>query len=91
MVNKNALTLSFVVMGLVIASPAFAQTRDAFGPSLPLQFDRYGARHWYVYGYYGPFDPSMPSPTVKAVSNRSEHRTYMSGSAAEPKARIVRQ
>jgi hypothetical protein len=82
------------VVAIVVASgssPAFAQTLEFFGPSLPMQFDGEGARHFYVYGYYGPFAPPMSSPGAKATRDRPERRSHASSIAAKPKARIVRQ
>jgi hypothetical protein len=73
------------------SSPAFAQTLEFFGPSLPMQFDGGGARHFYVYGYYGPFAPPMSSPVPKAMRDRSGHRSHASSTGAKAKARIVRE
>ena len=42
-------------------STALAQTFEAFGPVLPMEYDRYGARHYHMYGWYGPYVPPMPS------------------------------
>jgi hypothetical protein len=66
------------------ASTAFGQTREAFGPVLPMVFDGQGGRHYCLYGYYGPFDPSIapssdystlvcPHENSQALSIRSAH------------------
>jgi hypothetical protein len=91
MLKQKGFTLSLAIMAFCTVSPAAAQTLEAYGPVLPMQFDRYGARHFYVYGYYGPFAPPMPSPVLKAMRDRSERRSHASSTAAKPKARIVRQ
>jgi hypothetical protein len=83
-----------VVIAIAVASgssAAFAQTLEFFGPSLPMQFDRFGVRHFYMYGYYGPFAPAMPSQGAKATRDRPERRSHASSIATKPKAIIVRQ
>jgi hypothetical protein len=88
--DKAKFVVIAAIMVVIGASPAGAQTREFFGPSLPIEFDRYGARHFYVNGYSGPFEPPMPSTVEKAVRDRSGHRARMSHDAAEPKAGISR-
>jgi hypothetical protein len=62
-------TLIAAVALLSIASPAFAQTyHEFFGPPTPLVFDAQGARHWCLYGYYGPFTPPMPYKDLNIIS-----------------------
>ena len=52
-------TIAIVVLSLLV-SPVFAQTyHEFFGPTTPLVFDAAGARHWCLYGYYGPFTPPL--------------------------------
>jgi hypothetical protein len=65
MVNK-------VVWGLLAtlvlaATPAVAQTRSWEGAVFPVQFDSQGIRHWYTYGYYGPFAPPFSEPDRNKV------------------------
>jgi len=59
MINRPTLVLSIGLAASCAASVAFGQTRDAFGPVLPMVFDGQGGRHYCLYGYYGPFDPSI--------------------------------
>jgi hypothetical protein len=88
----NKFIFAALVAMAAVAGPsqAFAQTLEFFGPSMPMQFDRFGARHFYRYGYYGPFAPPMPSPVAKATRDRPEHRSHMSSTATQPKAGFVR-
>jgi hypothetical protein len=52
-----------------ITSPVFAQTyHEFFGPPTPLIFDAQGARHWCLYGYYGPFTPPMTHKDSNIIS-----------------------
>jgi hypothetical protein len=52
-----------------LASPASAQgVHEFYGPTQPLIFDAEGARHWCLYGYYGPFTPPMPSKDSRIIS-----------------------
>ena len=52
-----------------LASPAPAQTyHEFFGPATPLVFDAQGARHWCLYGYYGPFIPPMTSKDTNIIT-----------------------
>jgi hypothetical protein len=88
--DKAKFAVVVAIMVVIGASAAGAQTREFFGPSLPIQFDRYGARHFYVNGYSGPFEPPMPPPAAKAMKERSR-RAHASGIATKPKARLVRQ
>ena len=59
MIDRSTLAFSIAVAALGSASPAFAQSRDALGPVLPMVFDGQGGRHYCLYGYYGPFDPPI--------------------------------
>ena len=59
MIDRSTLAFSIAVAALGSASPAFAQSRDAFGPVLPMVFDGQGGRHYCLYGYHGPFDPPI--------------------------------
>ena len=59
MINRSTLAFFMTVAMMCPASTAFAQTREAFGPVLPMVFDGQGGRHYCLYGYYGPFDPSI--------------------------------
>ena len=62
MINRSTLALSIAIAALFPASMAFAQTREMFGPVLPMIYDGQGGRHYCLYGYDGPFDPPMESP-----------------------------
>lgn len=54
-----------------VAPPVRAQTyHEFFGPPTPLVFDAKGARHWCMYGYYGPFIPPLPSNDYNIVTCR---------------------
>jgi len=56
-----------------LPSPASAQTyHEFFGPPLPLVFDAEGARHWCLYGYYGPFIPPVTSKESHIMSCSGE-------------------
>ena len=58
MTSKTALAFCIAAAVLCPTMP-FAQTREAFGPVLPMVFDGQGGRHYCLYGYYGPFDPPI--------------------------------
>ena len=60
MIRRSTLALSIAIAALSSASMAFAQTREIFGPVLPMIYDGQGGRHYCLYGYDGPFDPPMP-------------------------------
>ena len=60
MIKRSTLALSIAIAALPAASIAFAQTREVFGPVLPMIYDGQGGRHYCLYGYDGPFDPPMP-------------------------------
>ena len=52
-----------------LASPVSAQSyHEFYGPPMPLVYDAQGARHWCLYGYYGPFTPPMPSEDSRIIS-----------------------
>jgi hypothetical protein len=58
-------------------TPAFAQAHVLEGNTLPMDYDGGGGRHYRMYGYYGDYDPAMPSGTKgrpRQVS-RSKHHT----------------
>jgi len=59
MINRPTVVLSIALAASCAASVAFGQTREAFGPVLPMVFDGQGGRHYCLNGYYGPFDPSI--------------------------------
>jgi hypothetical protein len=59
MINRSTLALCIAVAALCPTSIVFGQSRDAFGPVLPMVFDGQGGRHYCLYGYYGPLDPSI--------------------------------
>ena len=59
MISRSTLAFFMTVTMMCPASPAFAQSRDAFGPVLPMVFDGQGGRHYCLYGYHGPFDPPI--------------------------------
>jgi hypothetical protein len=61
MVNRSTLALLVAIAALSPASIAFAQTREVFGPVLPMIYDGQGGRHYCLYGYDGPFDPPIAS------------------------------
>jgi hypothetical protein len=61
MINRSTLALLIAIAALSPASMAFAQTREIFGPVLPMIYDGQGGRHYCLYGYDGPFDPPMES------------------------------
>jgi hypothetical protein len=59
MISRSTLALLITIAALFPASVAFAQTREIFGPVLPMIYDGQGGRHYCLYGYDGPFDPPM--------------------------------
>src|SRR5262249_4550239 len=59
MINRSTLALCTTVAIVCPASTAFAQSREIFGPVLPMVYDGQGGRHYCLYGYYGPFDPPI--------------------------------
>jgi hypothetical protein len=61
MISRSTLALLIAIAALFPASMAFAQTREAFGPVLPMIYDEQGGRHYCLNGYDGPFDPPMAS------------------------------
>jgi hypothetical protein len=76
-------TLIVAVALSSLASPVSAQTyHEFFGPPTPLIFDAQGARHWCLYGYYGPFSPPMASKDSNIITckNGSNYaRTVIAG------------
>jgi hypothetical protein len=74
MIKRSPLALLIAIAALSPASMAFAQTREAFGPVLPMIYDGQGGRHYCLYGYDGPFDPPMASRgNGETTVCRSEH------------------
>jgi hypothetical protein len=65
MISRSTLALLIAIAALFPASVAFAQTREIFGPVLPMIYDGQGGRHYCLYGYDGPFDPPM-APGARA-------------------------
>ena len=61
MIKSSTLALSIAIAALSPASMTLAQTREIFGPVLPMIYDGQGGRHYCLYGYDGPFDPPMAS------------------------------
>ena len=59
MIKSSTLALSIAIAALSPASMTLAQTREIFGPVLPMIYDGQGGRHYCLYGYDGPFDPPM--------------------------------
>ena len=59
MINRSTLAICMTAAMVFLTTIAFGQTRDAFGPVLPMVFDGQGGRHYCLYGYYGPFDPPI--------------------------------
>ena len=73
MINRSTLALFIAIAALSAASIAFAQTREAFGPVLPMIYDGQGGRHYCLYGYDGPFDPpAAPGSDDNTIVCRSE-------------------
>jgi hypothetical protein len=60
MIKSSALAFSIAIAALTPAT-ALAQSRELFGPVLPMIYDGQGGRHYCLYGYDGPFDPLMAS------------------------------
>ena len=60
MIKSSALAFSFAIAALTPAT-ALAQSRELFGPVLPMVYDGQGGRHYCLYGYDAPFDPPMAS------------------------------
>lgn len=81
MIDRSTLALLIAIAALFPASVAFAQTREAFGPVLPMIYDGQGGRHYCLYGYDGPFDPP--------IASRGEDNTIVcrSGLSLTPKFR----
>jgi hypothetical protein len=74
---RNTLIATVALSSL--ASPVSAQTyHEFFGPPTPLIFDAKGARHWCLYGYYGPFTPPITSKNSNIISCQmgSERMTF---------------
>lgn len=59
MIKRSTLAISIAIAALSLASTAFAQTREIFGPVLPMIYDGQGGRHYCLNGYDGPIDPPM--------------------------------
>jgi hypothetical protein len=59
MVSKSTLAFCIAAVVLCLPSMAFDQSREIFGPVLPMVYDGQGGRHYCLYGYHGPFDPSI--------------------------------
>jgi hypothetical protein len=77
MIRRSILALCIGVAALSTASPALAQSQDAFGPVLPMTYDGQGGRHFCTYGYHGPFAPPISSPNIIAVC--CDYLTVVSG------------
>ena len=98
MINRSTLAFFMTVAMMCPASTAFAQTRETFGPVLPMVFDGQGGRHYCLYGYYGPFDPSISpandyttlvcprDPSPRQLRGTQEKQVRMS----EPKTNAVK-
>ena len=54
MIKSSTLALSIAIAALSPASMTLAQTREIFGPVLPMIYDGQGGRHYCLYGYDGP-------------------------------------
>src|SRR5258708_26703840 len=61
MIDRSTLALLIAIATSSPASMAFAQTREMYGPVLPMIYDAQGGRHYCLYGYDGPFDPPIAS------------------------------
>ncbi len=85
MINKAKLTLIAAIAAFGIASPAFAQVFDGAvgtGNILPMVYDAQGAKHRYVYGYYGPLVPPIAPQNDQIVVGESRlHAASMAASA----------
>ena len=71
MIKRPTLALSIAIAALSPASVTFAQTVELFGPVLPMIYDGQGGRHYCLYGYEGPFDPSIASQSDNIIVCRS--------------------
>jgi hypothetical protein len=49
MISRSTLALLIAIAALFPASVAFAQTREIFGPVLPMIYDGQGGRHYCLY------------------------------------------
>jgi hypothetical protein len=61
MVKSSTFALFVAIAALCLSSMASAQTREVFGPVLPMIYDAQGGRHYCLNGYDGPFDPPIAS------------------------------
>ena len=89
MIDRSTLALLIATAALSPASMAFAQTREIFGPVLPMIYDGQGGRHYCLYGYDGPFDPPMlqaapTTPLFVEVDSRLRR-----GSGADSSVRLA--
>ena len=91
MIDRSTLALLIATAALSPSSMAFAQTREIFGPVLPMIYDGQGGRHYCLYGYDGPFDPPMPSGsadnTIVCRSGFSLTPRFQGGRFTSPGAR----
>jgi hypothetical protein len=91
MIKRSTLALSIAIAALSPASMTLAQTREVFGPVLPMIYDGHGGRHYCLYGYDGPFDPPMPpgsaDSTIVCRSGLSVAPTAQGGQVSSAGAR----
>ena len=91
MIKKSTLALLVAIAALSPASMVFAQTREVFGPVLPMIYDGQGGRHYCLHGYDGPFDPPMPpgsaDNTIVCRSGLSVTPTIQGGQVSSAQAR----
>ena len=85
MVSKSTLAFCIAAVVLCLPSMAFDQSREIFGPVLPMVYDGQGGRHYCLYGYHGPFDPSIDpkSDYTTVVCPRESPRCRGSGALSK--------
>jgi hypothetical protein len=90
MVKSSTFTLFVAIAALSPSSMASAQTREVFGPVLPMIYDAQGGRHYCLYGYTRPFDPPTTSRSDDdiivcrngaSLTSRVQHRQFSSPGA----------
>ena len=71
MIKSSTLAFLIAIAALTPVTVS-AQTRELFGPVLPMIYDGQGGRHYCLYGYDRPFDPPMASHGDDNTICRSE-------------------
>jgi hypothetical protein len=88
MISRKSMLAVLTIASAFMGSTAFAQScREIIGSVEPFIYDHEGARHFYVYGYYGPYAPSM----ITAHSDRTVMRNEETASHERSSSDRIKQ